>query len=112
MAKPSKTDEANKVTFFAKRSGDGFEGFVTLPFPIAPVRVSTTGQNRADALNRAATAAKQITQNPLIASILPPGTPIAVEALTRLASSPTGKQLAKLVGPGGKRLKSALKRIF
>lgn len=102
-----------KIPFTAKKGADGtWQGTFQIPLPVGPATVSTTGRNRQEAVARAAVLAKSIVQNPLIASVLPPGAPLAVAALSKLAQSPTAATLAKFAGPGAKRLGKALKSIF
>ena len=95
-----------------KRVGGTWVGTVTIPFPGRTVAISTTGRKRVDALLAAATAAKAIASNPLLSAVLPPGTPLAIEAITRIAKSPTAKTLRRFAGPGAKRLASALRKVF
>lgn len=97
-----------------KRSPDGssWEGEILIPAPLAPVKVATKGANKRDAIARAASAAQMITSNPILASVLPPGTGLAVNGLLKLAQNPTAKTLAKFAGPGAKRLGKALAKIW
>lgn len=100
-----------RVTWSFKPSPKGgWEGIVEIPFPAAPVKVSTRARTKQDAINRAATAAKQIVSNPLLAAVLPPGSGVAVEAITKLATDPSA--ITRFAGPGAKRLVKALGKIF
>jgi hypothetical protein len=103
-----------KVSFYAKPAkGGGYEGHVLIPFPGGNVaKVSVTGRNRQEAVAKAATLAKKAIDHPLVREILPPGAGVAVDALQKLAKSPTGKTLKKFVGPGAKRLVKALGSFF
>lgn len=103
---------SQRVTWKLRRAGDGFEGEIILPAPVAPVAISTKGRNKQEAIARAASVAKSIATNPILSAVLPPGTPLAVEAISQLAKSPTAQTLKKFAGPGAKRLVSALKSIF
>lgn len=91
------------------RIGDHFECTIVFPAGLSPVSVGTKGKNPRQAVSRAATAALAIVENPVLASILPPGTGAAVAALKTLASSPDVKAaLSKFAGGGAKRLASVL----
>jgi hypothetical protein len=109
-----KKQQLRKVSFYGKPAkGGGFEGHVLIPWPGGAVaKVSLTGRNRQEAVAKAATLAKAAMENPLVQSILPPGTMLAVDTLQRLAKSPTGKMLKKIGGPAKKRVVKALRSIF
>jgi hypothetical protein len=102
---------AQRVTWKLKPSaGGGYEGEVVIPLPVAPVTVTTRGRSKKQALARAAAAANSIASNPLLAAVLPPGTPTAVKAITALATDPSS--ITRFAGPGAKRLAKALGKIF
>lgn len=105
--------DPTKTNWQWRKVKGGYEGVVSIPMPDGTAaKVSLTGRNRQEAVARAATFAKKAIENPLIASILPPGTPLAVEALEALSKSPTAKTLKKYAGPGAKRFVKALRSIF
>lgn len=93
---------------------DRFEGTIVINIggagsALAPVAIKTKGRSKREAISRAASVAKAITQNPLVASVLPPGTGLAVEAISRLAKSKDiGAALQSFKGEGAKRLANAL----
>lgn len=103
--------QTQRVTWKLKPSaGGGYEGEIVIPLPVAPVKVATRGRNKKEALARAAAAANSIASNPLLAAVLPPGTPLAVKAITELSKDPAA--IARFAGPGAKRLVKALGKIF
>lgn len=93
-------------------AGGGYEGEIVIPMPVsaAPVKVSTRGRSKQQALQRAAAAANSIVSNPLLSAVLPPGTGVAVKAITSLATDPAA--ITRFAGPGAKRLVKALGKIF
>lgn len=111
------------ITWSLRRTApDQWTGTLVLPYDPrvipggAATAIQAKGADKATALGKAAVLAKQITGNPLVAAILPPGTPAAVEAISALSkSAAVGKleEAAKnFVGPGIERLGKALGGLF
>lgn len=79
------------------------------------VSATATAKKKDDAILKAASIAETITQNPVIASLLPPGTPLALEATKRIAAAvkagTVDDEIRKIAGPAAKRLASALKSL-
>ena len=104
---------AQRVTWKLRpAAGGGYEGEIIIPMPVsaAPVKVSTRGANKQQAIQRAAAAANSIVSNPLLSAVLPPGTGVAVKAITSLAADPSA--ITRFAGPGAKRLVKALGKFF
>jgi len=95
--------------WIVRRRGDHYEGTIVFPAGLSPVAVTTKGRSKREAISRAASVAKAISQNPIVASVLPPGTPLAIEAISRLAKAKdVGAELARYTGDGARRLAAAL----
>jgi len=98
-----------KCDWIVRRVGDHYEGTIVFPAGLSPVKVTTKGRNKREAIARAATFAQSIVANPIVASVLPPGTGLAVEAISRLAKAKDMRAaLQRYSGAGAKRLASAL----
>lgn len=112
-----------KVTWQLKRDGDGWTGIIDIPInPSAmpgggALRLSAKGQpTKAQALGKAATAGKlieaQMAAHPELAALLPPGTALALTAMSGIAkSAAVGKleeALSHHAGPAMKRLGKVL----
>lgn len=111
------------------KSADGWEGSIEIPIEIpgtlaAPgarrvsgIAVKAKAKDKAVALGKAATVAKmiegQMAAHPELAAILPPGTGLALQAISGIAKSAlAGKlesALARHTGPAIKRLGKALR---
>ncbi len=101
-----------------RRGPDKWVGLIVLPSSGAGygrglnVR-GPAATTKAGALAQAAGIANQIANNPLLAAAFPPGTGVAVKAISKLAiaaaKGKAGKILKKLTGKGAKRLVKALK---
>jgi hypothetical protein len=95
--------------------GGGYTGLIVLPSEgNAIAAVKAKGPTKAAAIDRAAKLAQDIAANPVMAALLPPGTPAALHFAGKLAGavrSGQGRALiekAKSLGAGGKRLAKAL----
>lgn len=81
-----------------------------------PVAVKATHPTKEGALAKAADIASSIANNPIVSAVLPPGSGLAVKAVSGLAKAAASGHLedvaTKLIGPGAKRLASALASIF
>lgn len=109
---------AQKVKWKLQKTYYGWRGELTLPPMIfrgkpAAIRVKAGARTRAGAIAKAAGIASQIADSPLLQAALPPGSAIAVKAISKLARAAlkgkAGKVLKKLVGKGAKRLIKSLK---
>lgn len=110
MAKKKST----KVKWTMKKLPDGrWSGTVQLPlnFGMTPVRVKATSSDGAAAVRKAASLASKVAENPLLAAIMPPGTPNAIKAIDAIADKGPAV-LKKFAGPGVKRVKKALSKLF
>ena len=101
--------------------GAGWMGVIKVPIEgphsgKSLIATTATAAKKEDAILKAASIADTITQNPVIASLLPPGTPLALEATKRIAQAvkagSVDDALRNIAGPAAKRLASALKSIF
>lgn len=133
-----------RVTWKMKKTADGaYEGWVILPFDMPslhaaaararglpppraprrhparaakPVAIKAKGKTPAGALSSAANLADKLISNPIVSSILPPGTGAAVKGIKYISKAAKvgklGKAVGKLVGPGAKRLGKALMSFF
>ena len=129
-----------RVSWKMKKLADGsYEGWVILPVGIADIRraaamprgvaprpvvrahprplaLKAKGKTPASALESAASVASKIIGNPIVSSMLPPGSGVAVKGINMLASAAKkgklGKAIGKIVGPGAKRLGKALLSFF
>ena len=112
-----------KVTWQLRRDGDGWSGVVNIPINPAAmpgggvISVASKAQpTKAAALGKAATAAKmvedQMAKHPALAALLPPGTGLALHAMSGIAKSAVAgkleKALSKHAGPAIKRLGKVL----
>lgn len=96
----------------------GYEGELVLPFDPGAlpgggaVSVKARGADKALALGKAAVLAKQFTENPVLAAIMPPQAALAVKAVSALSKSAAAGRLAetagKFAGPAMKRLGKVL----
>lgn len=81
-----------------------------------PIKLVAKSRTKAGALAKASAFAEQIAANPLLASVLPPGTGQALKVISVLSKSAAAGKLEKaskrLVGKGAKRLKRALKKFW
>lgn len=102
-------------------NGKGYKGVIKIPLvgPLtgkSTVTATASSSRKDDAIYKAASIADQIASNPVIASLLPPGTPLAIEATKRIAGAAKAGKLDDAVrgiaGPAAKRLADALKSIF
>lgn len=91
---------------------DLFEATLVIPGgPHQQVHVKAVGVKKADAFARASEIAQGITENPVLAAVLPPGSGAAVQAVTHIAgavasgkASEVASALGKYTGEGAKRL--------
>jgi len=103
-----------RVKFYDR--GDYVLGAIDLPVPDGPgaLRVSAVGDDKADALSRAALIAERIASDPVLRAIMPPQAAVAIKAAKGLAAAarrgaPVLKHFwRKLRGPGAKRLAKVL----
>ena len=81
-----------------------------------PIRLVATSKTAAGALAKAASVAEVIAQNPILSSVLPPGTGAALTAIAKLSKSAAAGKLEsaakKYTGKGAKRLVKALKKFW
>jgi hypothetical protein len=132
---------SSRVDWKIRRTGEGsYEGWIILPVGMAQIKQAVTAPpgtplptattaipkpiaikassstSAANALKAAAGVASSIVSNPLVSAIMPPGTGIAVKGIEMLSKSAAAGKLAdaagKLIGPGAKRLASALSSLF
>lgn len=95
--------------WIVRRRGDHYEGTIVFPAGLAPVAVTTKGRSKSEAIARAATVAQAIVKNPIVAAVLPPGTGLAVEAISRIAKAKDVRaEVARYTGDGARRLAAAL----
>lgn len=93
--------------------GGGWEGTVFVPLLDGQVvRSRAKGADKASALGRAASLAKGIEDNPVLAALLPPQATMALKATTALAKAAKvgklGEVAKKFSGPAMKRLGKVL----
>lgn len=94
-----------------RRIADGWEGSIRFPVGDLPMSVGAEGRTQREAIARAAIAAKQIAESPVMRALLPPGTTAALSAIEQLAKSPNVRAtLERFAGPGARRLARALIR--
>lgn len=104
------------TTFRFKLKGGYVIGLLTLPTEVGAVQVATLAGSKADALMRAATIAQRISEDPVMAALLPPQAAAAISAAKALSAAARQgpkslKRLwGKIRGPGKKRLAEALAR--
>lgn len=129
-----------RVTWKMKKLAEGsYEGWVILPMDMPslhkataaargrpaprirvhdarPVAIKAKGKTPAGALSSAANLADKLLGNPIVASMLPPGTGAAVQGIKMISKAAKvgklGKAVGKIVGPGAKRLGKALMSFF
>jgi len=81
-----------------------------------PVRLVATSRTKAGALAKAASVAQMLANNPLLSSVLPPGSSAAIKAIAALSKSAAAGKLERAAkkygGKGAKRLVKALKRFW
>lgn len=81
-----------------------------------PIRLRAVSRTKAGALLKAASVAQMIANNPLMKSVLPPGTGAALSAVVKLSKSAAAGKLEraakKYTGRGAKRLIKALKKFW
>ena len=81
-----------------------------------PIRLVAQSKTKAGALAKAASVAQLVANNPLLASVLPPGSGVAINAIAKLAKSAAAGKLEsaakKYGGKGAKRLVKALKKFW
>ena len=89
-------------------------GLLTLPTDVGAVQVATLGGTKADALMRAATIAQRISEDPVMAALMPPQAQAAIAAAKALSAAARKGPRAlkglwgKIKGPGKRRLAEAL----
>lgn len=96
----------------------GWVGVVELPLHPGAVNgggrvvAMAKGGDKATALGKAAVVAKQITDNPIVAALMPPQAALAVKAISALSKSAAAGKLAeaasKFTGPAMSRLSKVL----
>lgn len=97
-----------------KVKGEYVIGSLRIPTDYGAVNVATVGGSKADALMRAATIAKRISEDPVMSAIMPPQAHAAIaasKALSVAAKEGPGalkKLWRRMKGPGKKRLAEAL----
>lgn len=103
------------IVWKVQPAGKGFEGTIVMKVigpdgkPQAPIKVSTKASSKRGALARAATVADSILSNPILQAALPPGAPLAIQAVKAIATSTDiGETLSHYAGDGAKRLADAL----
>jgi len=96
---------------------DGYTvGAIDIPHAAGKFTVAAVGEDRADALNRAAAIANRIASDPIMRAIMPPQAQAAINAARGLAAAakvgvPALRSLwGKLRGNGVKRLAVALEK--
>ncbi len=107
----------------------GYAGMITL-VPIAdgrgamartvrrgrPIKLVATSKTKAGALAKASAFAEKLAANPLLSAVLPPGTGVALKAVSYLSRSAAAGKLSKaarkVTGKGAKRLFKALKKFW
>ncbi len=81
-----------------------------------PVRLVATSSTKAGALAKASAVAQMVANNPLLKSVLPPGSGLALSAIAKLSRSAAAGKLEsaakKYGGKGAKRLVKALKKFW
>lgn len=81
-----------------------------------PVKLVSRSQTKAGALAKASSVANKLMANPLVKAALPPGSAVAVKAISYLSKSAAAGQLEKaakkVVGKGAKRLYKALSSLW
>jgi len=81
-----------------------------------PIRMVATSKTKAGALAKAASVAEMIANNPLLSSVLPPGSGAALKAIAVLSKSAVAGKLERAAkkygGKGAKRLIKALKKFW
>ncbi len=102
-----------------KLRGGGYAGIIMLPTGRMPgrrkkvLRVQATSKSKSSALLKAAGIAASIAENPIMQSVLPPGSSKAIRAVAKLAAAAKvgklEKTLLKYTGKGAKRLAKKLK---
>jgi len=112
-----------KVTWKLRRDGDGWCGEISIPYDpsVMPggggmVVRAQAQPTKAHALGKAATAAKlieqQMQEHPALAALLPPGTGLALTAMSGIAKSAMAGRLEEALshhaGPAIKRLGKVL----
>lgn len=105
------------MTKFRFRLKGGYViGSLRIPTECGAVNVQAVGGTKAEALMRAATIAQRISEDPVMAALMPPQARTAIVASKALANAarqgaPALKRLwKKIKGPGKKRLAEALAR--
>ena len=113
------------IKWAMKKLPDGsFEGMVVM-VPAAnagpwskskPIKLVAKSKTAAGALAKASSVAKMISKNPLLSAALPPGSGVALKAISYLSKSAAAGKLSsaakKVTGKGAKRLYSALKSLW
>lgn len=93
-------------------AGD-YEGVIRIPGRFTATTVRAVAPTKKDALLQATGLAQEIADNPIVSALLPPGSKLALDTATKLASAAKVGKLAEaaasVVGPGAKRLAKALK---
>lgn len=108
-----------KITWKLAPDGrGGWAGVIELPINPGAVEgggrvvAMAKGADKATALGKAAVIAEQVLSNPVVASLLPPGTPLAIGAIKELSKAAAVGKLAdvakKFTGPAMDRLKKVL----
>ena len=101
-----------------KLRGGGYRGVITLPTGRGrrgkrALRIQATSKSKSSALLKAAGIAASIAENPIMQSVLPPGSSKAIRAVAKLAAAAKvgklEKTLLKYTGKGAKRLAKKLK---
>jgi len=81
-----------------------------------PIRMVARSKTKAGALAKAAGVAEMIAKNPLLSSVLPPGSSAALLAISAIAKGAAAGKLSKVAkkfgGKGAKRLFKALKKFW
>jgi hypothetical protein len=108
-----------------KLPGGHYAGMITLvptrPLPSGhpagkPIRLVAKSRTKAGALAKAASVAEKLLKNPILSSVMPPGTGAAIKAVSFLSKSAAAGKLEKAakkyVGKGAKRLFKSLSSLW
>lgn len=91
-----------------RRVGDAWSASLDVPIDGALTRVEMLGDDRVDAVRRAARVASAIAQDPIVQALMPPQARVAIQAAQVLAAAAKAGKLDEAIkkfrGPGVKRL--------
>ena len=107
-----------KLKWKLKKVPGGWHGYITLPtggrgLTVRSITPKPGKKGKSAAIAEASDLASAIADNPILKSMLPPGSGVALKAAGKLAKAVNAgegaKYLAKLTGKGAKRLVKKLK---